>query len=157
MTFQTLLLTNRIAAAALVVGLLVIMVGPFQGVERILGLNDSVAHAIAFYGLSLMVFAVAPTWRRNDLAVAVFGIGVLVELAQGLMGRSASVLDLCANSVGIAAAVLPSFVERLRHETRRHPHSPVSELARLDRRRSKASALPAASRLTRREALRNKS
>lgn len=136
MTLHHLLWTNRVVAAVLTLALIVLMVGPFQGLERLFGLSDLAAHALAFYGLSLMVFAIAPRWRRNDLALAVFGVGALIELAQTLSGRSGSVMDLAADGFGIMAAVLPSFIERLRHQTRKRPHALVGDLARVDRRRT---------------------
>ena len=47
------------------VSLVVLMLGPFQGMERAFGLNDKAAHALAFYGLSIGLFLAAPRSRRT--------------------------------------------------------------------------------------------
>lgn len=125
----------RAITVCTILGLLVFTLGPFQGVESRAGLSDKSAHAIAFYVLTLMVFAVAPQWRRNDLALMTLGLGLLIELAQGLTGRSVSLMDFLADAVGVVAATAPGWIERIRYDARRHPYLSFSEISDRDRRK----------------------
>lgn len=129
------ILLLRVVTAVAILGLLVFTLGPFQGVEARAGLNDKSAHVLAFYVITLLVFSVAPQWRRNDLALATLALGLFIELAQGLTGRSVSLLDLAADAVGVAAATLPGWIERLRYDARRHPYLSFSEISAKDRRK----------------------
>jgi VanZ family protein len=101
--------------------LLVLLLGPFQGLEARLGLSDKTAHAAAFYVLSLGLFASFPRIRRTDLAFGVVGFAAATEIAQLFTGRSGSFEDLAADSAGIVIAVLPAMVERLRYSLHRAP------------------------------------
>lgn len=158
MTLKQLLLANRVIAGVATALLLVIMIGPFQHMEQLFGLNDFAAHALAFYAFSLVAFTIAPSWRRSDIAIAVFALGAMIEFVQAATGRSASFVDLGADLLGVTAAVLPSLVERLRHHTRTRPYALVSDMPRLDRRQSTRPAPAAqASRVARREAFRKPS
>lgn len=103
--------------------IVVLMLGPFQGLEVHLGLSDKTAHAAAFYLLSLGVFAALPHRRRTDLAIWVLGFAAATEIAQGFTGRSSSHEDLLADAVGIVIAVLPAMVERLRYQLNRAPEA----------------------------------
>ena len=71
-----------------------------------LGLPDWIGHAVA-YGM-LMVMAIRRLdGRVVDIAIAVFAIGLVVELAQSLTpDRSTSLEDLLANAVGILFGIL---------------------------------------------------
>lgn len=131
---RTILILRAIAVA--VVGtLLVLTLGPFQGLESRFGLSDTAAHLTAFYIITLLAFAVAPRQRRTDLALATLGLGVLIELAQGVVGRSLSLTDLLADAVGVGAATAPAWVEQLRHLARRHPYLSFADARAADRRR----------------------
>jgi VanZ family protein len=101
--------------------LLVLLLGPFQGLEARLGLSDKTAHAAAFYVLSLGLFASFPRIRRTDLAFGVVGFAAATEIAQLFTGRSGSFEDFAADSAGIVIAVLPAMVERLRYSLHRAP------------------------------------
>lgn len=125
----------RLVTGGAVIALLVLTIGPFQGAEGEVGLSDKGAHVIAFYGLTLLAFSVAPQSRRTDLALWVLALGVLIELVQGVTGRSMSLLDLLADALGVAAATAPAWVERLRHEARRNPYLSFREIAAMDRRK----------------------
>lgn len=114
--------------------MLLLMIGPFQGAEGHLGLNDKAAHAIAFYVLTLGLFLSAPNWRRTDLALFALAFGVLVEVAQGLTGREMSGSDVLADALGVAAATAPGVVERLRHHTRTRPDHNLWSILKADRR-----------------------
>lgn len=98
--------------------LVVLLLGPFQGLETRLGLSDKTAHAAAFYVLSLGLFASLPRIRRTDLAFGVAAFAAATEVAQTFTGRSGSFEDFAANAAGIAIAVLPAMVERLRYALR---------------------------------------
>ena len=156
MSLKQLLTLNRWAAALSLAALTVLLLGPFQGLERVFGMTDVVAHALAFYALSLVAFTIAPTWRRNDLALAVFAFGALIEFVQSATGRSGSLFDLGADGFGIGMAMLPQMIDRLRQRTRRDPDARVADLRRADRRRprgSRTAPTPALSRVARRAAL----
>lgn len=116
-------------------GLLVLMLGPFQGLEQVFGLNDKAAHLIAFYGLAVALFAIAPNRRRGDLALFLVAAALGVELLQGLTGRSVSITDFLAGSAGVGAAWLPGQVERLRYLARTRPDLTFAEIAASDKRR----------------------
>jgi VanZ family protein len=103
--------------------LLVLLLGPFQGLEARLGLSDKTAHAAAFYVLSLGLFASFPRIRRTDLAFGVVGFAAATEIAQLFTGRSGSFEDFAADSAGIVIAVLPAMVERLRYSLHRAPEA----------------------------------
>lgn len=140
MTFSGLLTLSRIATVLAAGALTVLMLGPFQGLEARLGFTDLQAHALAFFALTLLTFLVAPRWRRSDLALAVLSFGVLVELAQGLTGRSMSVADLTADALGVAAALAPGVIEQFRRAVRLRPDQPVFSAGPTDRRRRRWAA-----------------
>ena len=125
----------RIVTAIAVAGLLIVTLGPFQGAESRAGLSDKAAHVIAFYCITLLAFSTAPRTRRTDLAIAILGLGVLIELIQGATGRSLSVGDLAADGLGVVAALAPTWVEGFRQQARRRPYLPLGQIAKIDRRR----------------------
>jgi VanZ family protein len=98
--------------------LLVILLGPFQGLEARIGLSDKTAHAAAFYALSLGLFASLPRVRRTDLAIGVVAFAAATEVAQTFTGRTGSFEDFAADATGVLVAVLPAMVERLRYALR---------------------------------------
>lgn len=128
------LLVTRVNVAMGAAVMLLLMIGPFQGVEQQVGLTDKAAHAIAFYGFTIGLFLSAPDWRRTDLALFALAFGILVEVAQGVTGREMSVRDVGADALGVAAATLPGMVERLRHHTRSRPDHSVWRILQGDRR-----------------------
>ncbi len=134
LTPRRVVLFLRAMTAIAICVLLVLTMGPFQGLEARFGLSDKVAHVAAFYIVTLLAFAIAPRFRRMELALMVFGLGVAIELGQGIVGRSLSVSDVLANSAGIAAATLPAWIERLRFLARHFPDLPLGQAAGPDRR-----------------------
>lgn len=112
-----------------------LMLGPFQGLEQRIGLDDKTAHALAFYALAVSLFAVAPGRRRGDLALMVLSAAVLSEIGQGMTGRSMSLGDLAADALGLAAAMLPGWVESYRRAARLHPDRSLADIAATERRR----------------------
>ena len=99
-------ISMRPTAIILLVGLITLMIGPFQDVEAASGIWDKAAHFVAF-GLILWSFGVL--FRRLPrlwAAGLVIALGGAVEVVQGLVGRDASWGDLLADSLGVAAALL---------------------------------------------------
>lgn len=115
--------------------LAVLLLGPFQGLERAIGLSDIAAHATAFYAGTLAILAAAPRWRRGDLTLIILSAAILSEIAQAFTGRSASFGDLLADVAGMTAALAPWFVDELRRHARRNPDVSIATLLHADRRR----------------------
>lgn len=113
----------------------VLALGPFQGAERIVGLNDKAAHAIAFGGLLAVAFLAFPRMRRNDLAIAALVLGAGVEVAQLFGGRSASLLDWLADAAGVLTIYGASMIETIRKMAREKGDMTFAEIAATDRRR----------------------
>jgi len=105
----------RIAVGIGLAALLVLLLGPFQGLEERIGLSDKAAHVAAFYVLSLALFAALPSLRRTDLALGVLALAAATEVAQTFTGRTGSFPDFAADAAGVLVAVLPATVERLRY------------------------------------------
>jgi len=128
------------ARAVLVLGALTaatLMLGPFQGLERMVGLDDKTAHAIAFGGLVAISFIAFPRMRRSDLAIAALLLGGGVEAAQLFGGRTASLTDWMADGAGIGVVYGASILEGLRKMAREHGELSFSAIAQIDRRRSR--------------------
>lgn len=142
LTPRTIVQYARLAAVVAVLGLVYLMLGPFQGLEAALGLSDKAAHAIAFFAATTGLFLIAPGWRRGDIALGAIGFGLLIELLQGLTGRSMSATDVLADVVGIAVALVPGLIEQLRWMARTHPDRTLGEILALDRRRSGEAIRP---------------
>ncbi len=129
----------RAATVFAVFALLILTLGPFEGLEARFGFSDGLAHAVAFYGLTLLAFAVAPRTRRTDLAVGMLALGLFIELAQALVGRTLSLSDLLADGVGVGAATAPILIERFRDAVRRRPYLSFTAIRERDRRRQSPS------------------
>lgn len=77
------------------------------------GYNDKVAHLCAFYGLALL--GLAGFQQRRTLAWLAGGLivyGCAIEIVQGVtpFGRSADMVDLIADAVGIMAVIAPALL-----------------------------------------------
>ncbi|MFT3807360.1 VanZ family protein [Arenimonas sp.] len=70
--------------------------------------NDKLQHALGYFLLTFWFCGIYPRQRYWLVALAMFGMGVLVEVLQGVMhlGRQAEWRDLLADAVGIVPAVL---------------------------------------------------
>lgn len=126
------------ARVVLVLGALTavtLMLGPFQGMERLLGLDDKSAHAIAFGGLTAVSFAAFPRLRRADLARTALLLGGAVEIAQLFGGRSASLIDWLADAAGIFTVYGSSLIESGRKMAREQGELSLASIAAMDRRR----------------------
>lgn len=134
LTPRRIVMAARLGFALAALGMAVLMLGPFQGLEQVFGLNDKAAHVIAFYGVANGLFLIAPNQRRDDLALYVIAAAFGAELLQALTGRSVSVVDFLAGAAGVVAAWAPGRIEQLRQAFRRHPDMTLAEIDRLDRR-----------------------
>lgn len=135
LTPRRVVLILRVCAVACGLGLAVLMLGPFQGLEQVFGLGDKPAHAIAFFCVSTGLFAIIPNWRRGDIALGVLGVAILSEVLQAMTGRSMSATDLTADAAGVLIALIPGWVERLRLLARTFPDAGFAEIRAADRRR----------------------
>lgn len=63
---------------------------------------DKANHTLAFAVLALFAGLGWPRWPWWQMALALIGYGVLVEVVQSFVGRDASALDVFADSTGIA-------------------------------------------------------
>ena len=90
------------------------MIAPaFQGAEKAFVPWDKAAHFIAFYGLTLLMFAAFPARRRLDLvAIAAFA-GAAIEIIQMLDGRDAELGDMLADTCGALAVYAPVYLDRI--------------------------------------------
>jgi len=82
---------------------------PAKDIPRIAGLvNDKLEHSGAFFAMTLCFGAIARRTWYPLAAVALCGLGGLIEILQYLMalGRDADWFDFLADSVGVTAAVI---------------------------------------------------
>lgn len=108
------ILLIRIAFFLVILLLITALLGPFQGVEREFGLEDTQAHIIAFYVLGVMALIALPTVRKSDIFIFAIGLAALTELVQAVVGRSASFVDWGANMIGLLLAFLPTYATEFR-------------------------------------------
>ena len=134
LTPRRIVMAARLVFVMASLGMAVLMLGPFQGLEQVFGLNDKTAHGVAFYGVVSGLFLIAPRQRRDDLALFVIAVAFVAELLQGLTGRSVSIVDFLAGSAGVLAAWAPGRIEQIRQAFRRSPDLTFGQMARADRR-----------------------
>lgn len=95
----------RAAAVVVMVALLTLMIGPFQGIEAASLIWDKAAHFIAF---AIILWSLGVLFRRLPrlwVAVLAVSLGAAVEIIQGMVGRDASWGDLLADALGVTAAL----------------------------------------------------
>lgn len=128
----------RIALAAGFLLVAVLALGPFQGIEHVIGLGDKAAHAVAFGGLLAIAFLAFPRMRRNDLALAVLVLGAAVEIAQLMAaGRSPSLMDWLADAAGVCIVHGLSMIEMVRKVAREQGDMTFAQVEAGDRRRGR--------------------
>lgn len=132
--------TGIVAAFAAVFGLL----GPIHYEDLHLPMSDKVAHGMLFYGLTLLILGALPRSRTWDMALALIVLGGLSEVVQGIVGRDMDVFDFMSDSVGVTAAVAPTYLAAFRRLARLYPDATLSDLRSMDRRRPRAIAPAAA-------------
>lgn len=131
-----------VARAVLFIGCCLVatlMLGPFQGAEKLFGLRDKQAHALAFFAFVSVCFVAFPRMRRTDLALAAVALGAASEIAQAVVGRDAGAGDVIADAVGVLMALAPTYIEGLRAAAR-------GEAPRYSRRQSDRRARQALAR-----------
>jgi VanZ family protein len=128
---QALRVTGIVAGLAAVAALS----GPFRYGDLRLPFPDTVAHALLFYGLTLLLLASMPRSRAAELALGAVALGAASEVAQSLVGREMSLHDVVGDSLGVLAAYAPVAITRLRELVRTHPHQTFAEIRAQDRRR----------------------
>jgi hypothetical protein len=145
LTPHTLMTAIRGAAVLGAISAAIALTGPFKYSDLHWPFPDTFAHAILFYGLTILGLGALPRHRAQDVALAAVAIGAASELAQGLVGREMSFHDLFGDSLGVAVAYGPVLVGRLRDLARTHPHVTFADLRRMDRRqgRERVAAKPA--------------
>jgi hypothetical protein len=79
-----------------------------MAVMELPGWNDKLEHACGYFLLTFWFCGIYPRHRYWVVGLAMFGMGIVVELLQGAMhlGRHADVKDLVADIIGIAPALL---------------------------------------------------
>lgn len=109
--------------------------GPFRYGDLGLPFPDTVAHALLFYSLTLLLLASMPRSRAAEVALAAVALGAASEVAQSLVGREMSLHDFAGDSIGVLVAYAPVAITRLRELARTHPHQTFAEIRAQDRRR----------------------
>ncbi len=102
----------KLAAVAAILTLLVLMLGPFGGLEKSTGVSDKVGHVVAFGVITGSLAVLRPRWSLPLNAGAALAIGVGVEILQGLTGRDADIADVFADMAGIALATFVLMSDR---------------------------------------------
>ena len=105
----------RLIAAAVIVVLLSLMLGPVLEIEQTARVSDKLAHAVAFFLIAGCIEVLI--WRSTVLLSCLMAlvIGGLVELIQGVTGRDASWGDFLADfiRVSVAFVVMTALKPRL--------------------------------------------
>lgn len=94
----------KLAAVTAILILLVLMLGPFGGLEKSTGVSDKIGHIIAFAVITCSLAILRPRWGLALIAGTALAIGVGVEIIQGQVGRDADIADVFADIAGIALA-----------------------------------------------------
>ncbi|MFT4911776.1 MAG: VanZ family protein [Brevundimonas sp.] len=94
----------RLIAAAVIVVLLSLMLGPVLEIEQTARVSDKLAHVVAFFLIAGCIEVLI--WRGTVLLSCLMAlvIGGLVELIQGGTGRDASWGDFLADFIGVSVA-----------------------------------------------------
>lgn len=131
---QTVVMLVRTALVVLSLCVGILVLGPFQGSEQSVGLNDKEAHVIAFFALTTLMLIALPKVRRMDIALYALTIGGGLEVAQLFTGRTFSIHDWLADAVGVSMAILPMMFESLRVHIRQEGVKPQPRRRANDRR-----------------------
>lgn len=93
--------------------LLVLMIGPFQGVEQASGMSDKLLHAAAFGVITAAALVNLRDWSRVQVVTVVFLLGIGVEVVQGMTGRDMDMKDAVADLVGVVVVASAWFRRQL--------------------------------------------
>lgn len=93
-----------VASVLLVGGVLVASLAPLGAAFEVPRHVDKLEHLLAYAALAVWFAGLLERVRYGRIALALAGLGVLIEVLQGLMGagRRADGWDLAANLLGIA-------------------------------------------------------
>lgn len=82
------------------------------GLRGLFTINDKVEHGLGYMALTIWFSGIFPRARYAWIAIGLFLMGVLVEVLQGWMavGRNRDVMDVVANTAGIAVGLLLSLL-----------------------------------------------
>jgi VanZ family protein len=103
----------RRATIVMVVGLLVLMLGPFQGIEEGSGVPDKLAHVCAFAVIAVSLLLNFPRLSRVSVAGVTLALAILVEVIQAAVGRDAELADVWAGGLGVAIVILVWYRRKL--------------------------------------------
>ena len=101
--------TARVAAWLLVLGAIVVTLGP-QKVRPYTGIHHDLEHAVAFALVGLAFGLGYPRHRIALAAVAIAGIGLMEILQHWVPGRHANVHDFAVNGLGAGAGIAVAAV-----------------------------------------------
>jgi VanZ family protein len=96
----------RLLAVAILVVSTALMVGPAQSLEAASGIWDKGAHFVTF---GLILWSLGVLFRRLPrlyAAAVAIGMGGIIEVVQGMVGRDADWADLFADTLGVGLALL---------------------------------------------------
>jgi hypothetical protein len=102
----------RVIAIAILVGIVLMTIGPDVIPGLGAGLLDRSAHALAYaagMAVLLVVGRTPPRWVVTRLVLAAAGLialGAVLELIQGLEGRDADPVDAAANALGVLSVLM---------------------------------------------------
>lgn len=96
----------RVIGTLLIIAAFVVCLIPGREVPD-LGISDKWEHSILHASLAIWFGGLYPRSRYWIIALALFSMGVVIEVAQGAMhlGRTADVRDVVANSIGIVIGI----------------------------------------------------
>jgi len=123
LTARRLMVAARAALAIFVVLTGWAIMGPWQDFAGAHRSWQPMLDAGLFYGLTLVAFAAFPNSRRNDLAVALVALGVLLSIAEQAFDGRRHIYEAAFAAIGVLAAHLPSHLEALRKLMREAPAS----------------------------------
>ena len=99
----------RWVSLASLAALVLLMLGPFSGLEKHLLLTDEAAHFLAFAIITTALFLNLPLRTRTQIVIIAMLLAASIEVVQSVVGRHAEWADLfCGSSpVWLVAAVWP--------------------------------------------------
>lgn len=106
MTFPLVRLLGKALALLLILILAVLMLGPGQIIEQASAIPDYVAHAVAFFLVTLCLFVLFDGRIVFLTGLLSVGLGGAVEIIQARVGRDPSWSDFLADIVGVTVALL---------------------------------------------------
>jgi len=90
--------------------------------------HDKIKHVIAYFSLTVLGLAACHrfSWSKY-LVFIIFAVGVIIEMTQPFVGRSASIDDLFANAIGIALGSIIASWCGFKHQITEIPAHPTGK------------------------------